>query len=64
MGDGAGIHHIGIHVIEFLGQVHDTTTDHGPVFQIEISGPVLVADFLAGIDDRFEQIVGAELTAR
>ena len=44
-----------------LPQVHDTTTDHGSVLQVKIRSPVLVADFLVGMDDRFQQIVSAKL---
>ena len=45
-----------------LPQIHNSAADHGSVLQFEICSPILVADFLVGMDDRFQQIVGTKLT--
>ena len=61
--DRAGSHHVGIYPMRISLHVHDTATDRFSILELEIARTVLVADFLARIDDRFQQNLRAEFAA-
>ena len=63
LGHGARLHHIGVHPILVVSHVHDSSVELGTIGQAEYARTVLIAYFLARIDDRFQQIVGSELSA-
>ena len=56
-------HEIGDDAVGITAEVGDASGNGLSVFQLEGDGAVLVADFLAGLNDGLEQVMGAEFTA-
>ena len=60
---GVGVEHVGEHRHGIAVEVHDPAGDDAAVVERDDDGAVLVADLLAGNDDRLEQVARAEAAA-